>query len=519
MEHIKETPALSRTGAPLETSNDQEASSSSLAGHTAQILDFDLRDLDPNVVSSPAYHREHKARLRENLSSHGLRDELVDHMSEAVYGMERTLAWAAHDKHGHYPPDQITRKVKWGLRFVFNFLADDSSQATEAERAAVLSILDGYLGEFLDGGVAQALADFETELAAQRRREAIDRMAEVYGRSHFEDVDQGGDPLGDAQGPPPAVWGGGSDVLWSSGEALIIEADIGVGKTTLGGLLVRALLFGGEVLGQPVKQLAPGQRVLYLALDRPDQIKRSLSRQFTPEQRAALRDRLVVWGKPLPADPAENPNVLRDLSEFLDAAVVVVDSLKDAAVGLSDERVAAAYNGARKRLLATGRQLVELHHLTKGGTDYGSVFIPAEAGSIVRLSGRASGTTGTLTHRKSPAHIVGPLKVVHDRDHGEIDLRAATAPATGTEAQKDKAATVEKNLVEWVRSHGREGVTAASGGVYLYRSGEWGNVEKARRVLDKHAVSGELVRVEGARGGLPTRWAAVEACSEITNHV
>jgi AAA domain len=386
MEDIRKVPASGKTGTHQSTSDDQEASDSRLAVHsdTALALDFDLRDFgDPDGFGLSAHHAELRARFDAALSSRCLRDELVDLMFEPVYHMQRTLAGAERGNRrepGCYSADWIKSRAKWSLQFVFKFLADDSGQATEAERAAILAVLDGYLGEFLnDGGIAQALTDFEAEQAAERRQKAIDRLAEVYGRSHFEDDDHD-DPLGDAQGPPPAVWGGGSDVLWSAGETLIIEADIGVGKTTLAGQLVRALLFGGEVLGQPVKTLAPGEKVLYLALDRPEQIKRSLARQFTPDQRAALPDRLLVWGRPLPADPAENPNVLRDLAEFHDAAVVVVDSLKDAAVGLSDERVAAAYNGARKQLLATGRELVELHHLTKGLAPYGSVFIPAGPG-------------------------------------------------------------------------------------------------------------------------------------------
>jgi hypothetical protein len=88
---------------------------------------------------------------------------------------------------------------------VFNFLADDSGQATEDERTVVLAVLDGYLGEFLNnGGIAQALADFETAQAAQRRQEAINRLGEKYGRSHFEDEngDDNNDPLGGAEGPP-----------------------------------------------------------------------------------------------------------------------------------------------------------------------------------------------------------------------------------------------------------------------------------------------------------------------------
>lgn len=41
---------------------------------------------------------------------------------------------------------------------------------------------------------------------------------------------------------------------------------------------------------------------------------------------------------------------------------VVMDPLKDAIVGLTDDQVAAAYNCARQTALTAGVQIVELHH-------------------------------------------------------------------------------------------------------------------------------------------------------------
>src|SRR5690606_17135093 len=59
---------------------------------------------------------------------------------------------------------------------------------------------------------------------------------------------------------PAAVWGHGGDVLWAEGEALLIAAPQGVGKTTLAHQLIRARLGLQEsVLGLPV---TPGRRVL-----------------------------------------------------------------------------------------------------------------------------------------------------------------------------------------------------------------------------------------------------------------
>ena len=50
------------------------------------------------------------------------------------------------------------------------------------------------------------------------------------------------------------------------------------------------------------------------------------------------------------------------MAEHYDAGTVFVDSLKDAALGLSNDEVGAAWNRARQHLLNAGHQLCELHH-------------------------------------------------------------------------------------------------------------------------------------------------------------
>jgi len=95
----------------------------------------------------------------------------------------------------------------------------------------------------------------------------------------------------------PAVWGAGDDVLWPEGEALTIAGPPGVGKTTLVSHVLVAMLGIADphVLGLPV---APARKVLYLAMDRPQQIARALARHVRPEHRTILAERLVVWKGP-----------------------------------------------------------------------------------------------------------------------------------------------------------------------------------------------------------------------------
>lgn len=180
----------------------------------------------------------------------------------------------------------------------------------------------------------------------------------------------GGSRILDAPDTVPAAWGDGDQVLWARGEALMLVGPPGVGKTTIAGQLVRARLgLVDQVLGWPVQ---PGnRRLLYLAMDRPQQIARSLRRLFTEDDRDTLDERLVRWSGPPPADLAQDTNVLVELARSAGADSVVVDSLKDAAIGLTDDAVAGGYNRARQACIEAGVEILELHHQVKRGTNGG----------------------------------------------------------------------------------------------------------------------------------------------------
>ncbi|ASL09170.1 AAA family ATPase [Mycobacterium intracellulare subsp. chimaera] len=316
---------------------------------------------------------------------------------------------------------------------------------------------------------------------------------------------------------PPAIWGQGMDVLWADGESMIFESSPGVGKTTAAGLLVRAMLLGGDVLGYPVRPLPDGQRILYLALDRPDQIVRSLLRQFTQEQLDALDLRFTIWSGPLPDDAAANDYLFTDLADIHKADVIFVDSVKDAALGLSEDRAAAIYQRGRQRLLQSGRQLCELHHLTKGGDAYGSIWLNAGVGSVVRLKGAAGGPTATLTHQKSPARRIDPIEIVHDRPNGGMAVAAEPAETEGDDAGAPEVTVASAeasigDLATLVTEQGPEGVTAALAAERLHGSSGRNHRERAQRALNALCGDhGPLRRIDGSRGGnvkTPARWVA-----------
>lgn len=267
---------------------------------------------------------------------------------------------------------------------------------------------------------------------------------------------------------PEPVWGRGDSVLWSAGEALMLAGGPGLGKTTLAGQLVRARIgWQPTVLDLPV---AEGRHVLYLMMDRPQQIARRLLQQFGTAELDLLDKRLTLGVGPPPQDLARFPDLLPELCARAGADTVVVDSLKDAAIGLTEDEVAAGYNRARQLAITAGVQVLELHHLVKRGGDgkapttladvYGSAWLTAGAGSVLLLTGDAGDPIIKASHLKQPLEPWGPAELSHDHTRGtttvhhRVDLLQLLAITTSQTARsaacqlfatdKPKAAELEK---------------------------------------------------------------------------
>ncbi|MDM4721137.1 AAA family ATPase [Micromonospora sp. WMMA1363] len=346
------------------------------------------------------------------------------------------------------------------------------------------------------------------EEQAAAAKAAADDAARIHDGATF---------LLDLPPTPPALWGKGEDILWARGEALMIAGPQGVGKTAIAGQLLRAVVgITGDVLGLPVEPCE--RRVLYLAMDRPEQARRNLARMFTDAEQEIGRDYLAeilrFWAGPPPADVAADPAGLLRLARQHDADVVFVDSLKDAAVGLSKDEVGAGYNRARQLALAEGIQLVELHHTVKNGADggkpnningiYGSTWLTSGAGSVVLLWGEPGDPVVDFVHLKQPMTEVGPLKVIHNRETG---LSAVYHDEdTDVAALARKCATTGVSAAEAARCQfSTEKPTKAQ-------------VEKARRNLHRLVDAGLLVfkpASEDGKGGRGNadRWFAVAPAS------
>jgi AAA domain len=330
-------------------------------------------------------------------------------------------------------------------------------------------------------------------------------------RNGHHQVDDLGDPvwgtrkpvdaaawLFDEEDDTAAIWGNDEQILWAEGEALMIAGGQGLGKTTLAGQIIRAQLgLAADVLGLPVAPLAQDGKILYLAMDRPRQIRRSMQRQFNATEWDHITGRFEIRPGPPAADMADNTTLLSRMAEAAGASVVYLDSLKDAAIGLSSDEVGAAYNRARQFTLANGVQVCELHHLIKrnptGGAPnsladiYGSVWLTSGAGSVILLTGDAGDPIIDFRHGKQPMDEVGPYRLLHDQATGHFTIN------------------FNVDLVDLVRATGVEGLTAKQAAEVLFdtKKPTRGEVEKARRRLDKSVDANPplLVRMEGRKGG------------------
>lgn len=318
------------------------------------------------------------------------------------------------------------------------------------------------------------------ELAEAR----VARKAEQGDTTRFH---PGGSFILDGDDTFVPLWGEDDQIAWAEGESLWVCGPQGVAKSTLmqNIALRRHGIIHGDLLGWPVAPAdLPG---LYLAMDRPNQIKRSMRRMVTEADRDALDENLIVWKGPPPADIAKHTDVLVNLAAQAGAGTVYIDSLKDAAIGLSDDEVGSGFNRAVQTCLANGVEVMGAHHQRKGQQGgpkpkslddvYGSTWITSGAGSVILLWGKAGDVVMDLEHLKPPAEPVGPFKVTVDFQSGAVSIED------------------EVDLYDLAR-RAPYGIQAegAARALFGVTEPDRNQVEKARRKLKKHP---RLVEVAG----------------------
>ncbi|WP_237530612.1 AAA family ATPase [Streptomyces sp. SID3212] len=280
----------------------------------------------------------------------------------------------------------------------------------------------------------------------------------------------------------------------------------GVGKSTIAQQIVLARLgLLAQVLDMPVRE---GEKVLYIAADRPSQLARAFTRVVHQADREILRRRLVFWSGPLPASLNAEPHLLAELAAEHGADTVVIDSLKDVVGKLTDDEAGLAYNNARQQLLRDNVELLELHHQRKQGADasrtqrpvldqvYGSAWFTAGAGSVLFISGAAGDPVVHLHHLKTVDEEVGPSPIIHDHPRGTSRVDTSLDPLT------------------LLRQAGTRGLTARALAKQITGEDKPGSADiaRARRRLEGLTKSGHASQETGAGGGAgggqATRWTA-----------
>lgn len=235
-----------------------------------------------------------------------------------------------------------------------------------------------------------------------------------------------------------ALWGSGPQMLWAHGEPFMVSGPQGVGKSTVAQqvLLARLGLIEPYVLGMPVE--VDTRPALYIAADRPRQIRRSLRRMVRTWEldMDALAERLHFHNGPLPFSLGKESGAeaLLQLVREHGYGTVVIDSFKDVVMRLSEESEAANANRALQLLVAHGVEVLVLHHQRKAQGErkpsklddvHGSGNLTRGFGSVALLWGEAGDPVVELHHLKPPAEIVGPLTVEHDHAAGRSTLVTA----------------------------------------------------------------------------------------------
>ena len=199
-------------------------------------------------------------------------------------------------------------------------------------------------------------------------------------------------------------------------------------------------------------------------------------------------------------EPRVRSAILLTLAQQYGCDVVIVDSLKDAAVKLTDDEVGGQINRAVQMCNAHDVDVMVLHHQRKGTAEqrknddeaptvedvYGSNWITAGAGSVIILQGQPGDNLVKLHHVKQPADPIGPWMLEHDHRHGRT---------TRQEGGWD--------LLAYLRSKAPLGVSALEAARAEHQNDKLKSTGKeaasAKRRLDALAGRGMARKVDGGR--------------------
>jgi hypothetical protein len=217
--------------------------------------------------------------------------------------------------------------------------------------------------------------------------------------------------------PGEPVWGSRKTVAWSKNQGFMVFGSDGTGKSTLLQQIVLARLGirNADVLGFPVAE--DDRSILYLALDRPAQIRESISRMVdlsNPNVYDTLKRRLVVVKGPVPFPCDSSPSAFVDWCLSLagdDCGLVIADSVKDMISSPKEDIAGTGFNDTMQRFVAKGIEFGCAHHNRKENAQnakprnladvYGSRWLTAGMGSVLNIWRNPDGSR-ELTQLKAP---------------------------------------------------------------------------------------------------------------------
>ena len=316
------------------------------------------------------------------------------------------------------------------------------------------------------------------------------------------------------------LWGSHPNVLWAQGEGFMIAGQQGSGKTTIAQQLVLRLIgvLDGPLLGLTVTPLAEGESVLYLAMDRPIQARRSFRRMVedNPDNRQRLVSGLKTWLGPMPGDVTSammsDPYALsRWVQQFEGVRCVIFDSVKDIMPDLTDGKVGQAINSAWQGLLQDGVEVLALHHDRKSGSGesrtadidaiYGSTWLTSGLGSVVKIMGDPGAEEVTLHHVKQPGEMVEAIPALHDHAAGTTTINEAERPQT----------------VEDVLTNSARAMTTSEICAVLYGTIEKKDLQATRRRLRKAAdTTGSVRLIPRGNGRAEDTWQLLQIVADAT---
>lgn len=230
------------------------------------------------------------------------------------------------------------------------------------------------------------------------------------------------------------LWGVGSQALMAPGQGSMVFGTDGAGKSTIMQqfTLARTGLGDDEVLGFPVAQ--SDQPILYLALDRPEQIRRSIARMVDLTD-AAVRDRLkrkvIVWRGALPYHCDLDPKAFADWAMQIggdDLGLVIADSVKDMVSSCTEDSAGMGFNDTVQHITSRGVEFACCHHNRKPNAAntrprkladvYGSRWLTAGLGSVLNIW-KLDDRRRELTQLKTPyGNPVDPVEYADDYRRG-----------------------------------------------------------------------------------------------------